>query len=91
MKFANKLSVRESFLRSSGADMRDFISISTFSKIILDLINEDFDSLKAPIINVGSGKSSTVLDMANLVKERCNIVLAIDQKLLFQILKTVKE
>ena len=66
---------RKLFLRSSGADMRDFISISTFSKIILDLINEDFDSLKAPIINVGSGKSSTVLDMANLVKERCNIVL----------------
>ena len=31
--------------------------------------------MKAPIINVGSGKSSTVLDMANLVKERCNIVL----------------
>ena len=27
---------RKLFLRSSGADMRDFISISTFSKIILD-------------------------------------------------------
>lgn len=55
-------------LLSDGSPLRDFIHISDVCKVLELLINK---TLKEPsnILNVGSGKTFTILELANIVKQ----------------------
>lgn len=61
-------------LRSSGLQHRDFIGLTEVCCVVEKLI--DSDQLKqSNLFNVGAGVSKSVLAMAQLVQQRCSIVL----------------
>lgn len=55
-------------INSDGSDLRDFISIENFMKSMEIIISSDFKN-NSTIINVGYGKSYSVISIANLIKE----------------------
>ena len=67
-------------LRTSGGQKRDFIPLSTIAERILKILT--FPSEQLPqIVNIGSGKSLSVMEMALLIQQRCKVVLNIDPKI----------
>lgn len=70
---------RKMVLRSSGIQKRDFISLSCLCVLIEQLI----DKYKiSGIVNIGSGVSRSILDMAYLVQNRCSVLLGYDPLLI---------
>ena len=61
-------------LRSSGEQQRDFIPLSLILLQILEFISSSPEELPG-IINLGSGESMSVKEMASLVQQRCRRVL----------------
>ena len=67
-------------LRTSGEQKRDFIPLTTIAERISKILT--FSSEKLPrIINIGSGKSISVMEMALLIQQRCKAVLNIDPQI----------
>ncbi len=64
-------------LNSSGLQKRDFLSISEGCRAIKEMINCDikFKNKEGAIFNISLGKSKTVMQMAELVRDRCKKVL----------------
>ena len=55
-------------LKTSGSQSRDFIPISTFCKMVCNLLDDDSLNLEKPIFNIG-GRTMTILEMTNLVRD----------------------
>jgi UDP-glucose 4-epimerase len=74
-------------LHSSGLQERDFIPMSRICEEIKGLI-DGFDRLientEVKIINMGSGRSQTVIAMTNLIQERCIKVLGYRPDIIFK-------
>lgn len=68
-------------LRSSGSQQRDFISITEVCLVAEHLATRDFDALWPSVFNVGSGVSQSVLEMAQLIQQRCKLVLGFEPEL----------
>lgn len=66
----NKLS-----LKTSGLQQRDFIGMTEACRTLVCLIENQNLSINHQIINLGSGQSRSVLEMARLIQERCIKVL----------------
>lgn len=62
-------------LRSSGLQMRDFVAMEVVCETILRLIEQTAIANFGPAINIGSGRSLSVLAMAELIRARCGHVL----------------
>jgi len=62
-------------LETGGLSQRDFISMTDVCKTIEYLALKNFPSSYGEIINVGSGVSQSVMDMARLIQWRCKKVL----------------
>ena len=62
-------------LNSNGKQQRDFIPITEVCRIISALTTNFYDCGEVPILNLGSGKSYTVIEMASLIQSRCNNML----------------
>ena len=62
-------------LKSSGIQKRNFISIFNVSLAINHLIKNSEQLEKYSIINLGSSLSSSVIDIAKLVQDRCYLVM----------------
>lgn len=62
-------------LRSSGSQLRDFVAMDVVCEAILRLIDFADIARLGPIINVGSGRSLSVMAMAELIQDRCGHVL----------------
>lgn len=62
-------------LHSSGIQERDFISMGEVCRVLAFLIVCPVDLVSSPVINVGSGISHSVLEMACMVQQRCLCVL----------------
>lgn len=62
-------------LQSSGKQFRNFIPISEVIGVILHFIRLGDSLLQDGLFNVGTDQNITVLEMANLIAERSNIVL----------------
>jgi UDP-glucose 4-epimerase len=60
-------------LFTNAFQSRDFISMSELCKIIDWLIQKEFT--ESIIINVGSGESKTLIQMAKIIQERCKVLL----------------
>lgn len=61
-------------LYSTGNQHRDFIAMQDVCNLVSHLIS--LDSMQVPdIINVGSSHSRSILDMAKLIQDRCNVIL----------------
>ncbi len=73
---------KEMVLKSSGGQKRDFITITDICRAIeFQLKNTVLSS--SSIINLGSGQSSSVMQMANLIQQRCKIVLGFEPDLTY--------
>ena len=66
---------RKLILRSGGKEQRDFISMDEVCRVIEYLSVMCFDDYESNVVNVGSGNSKTVIEMAKLVQQRCQLVL----------------
>jgi len=71
----------EMVLLTNGLQQRDFITMSNFCRIVENILTHDTEVCFDPIVNVGSGKSLSVLDMAHLIQQRSEIVLGIIPKI----------
>lgn len=65
-------------LSSSGLQQRDFIPLAKVCRAIEHLSSRDFSPHLPEIVNVGSGVSKSVLEMAELVRRRCRLTLGFD-------------
>jgi UDP-glucose 4-epimerase len=62
-------------LRSSGLQCRDFITLEDVARVVLHMVHLPRSELSDGLFNVGSGRSSTVNEMVELIQERCAKVL----------------
>jgi len=71
-------------LKSSGLHMRDFIGLNDISKVVEYFTVSNLKPDQPHIYNVGSGISRTILEMAKLIEQRCEVVLGYKTELLFE-------
>lgn len=66
-------------LKTSGKQYRDFITLTDISRCVEHILSLDASKLDKEncIYNLGGEFSVTIMDMANLIKERCEEVLNI--------------
>ncbi len=62
---------RKLMLRGNGLDQRDFVSLSNVTNGFKHLLNLPQNLWNGEIFNFGSGKSCSVIEMAELIAERC--------------------
>jgi UDP-glucose 4-epimerase len=68
-------------LRSNGAQQRDFIAVEEVCRVValLSLLAPEF--LLPGVINLGSGVSQSVFELAGLIQQRCKLVLGFEPTL----------
>ena len=84
------LAARKLMLQSSGYQRRDFIAMSEICRVIEYLSTYSADTLPARVINVGSGVSQSVLEMAHLIQQRCAILLDFEPEILRPMISAVE-
>ena len=62
-------------LKSSGQQERDFIGINQICLAIEKIAIKTVDSKQSNLYNLGSGAAQSVISMAQLIQERCSVVL----------------
>lgn len=65
-------------LQTSGLQQRDFVGMSEVCRVVEYLASCNGEALQPSIFNVGAGVSQTVLEMAQLIAQRCNQVLGFE-------------
>ena len=68
-------------LHSDGSQLRDFISIEAVCDSVNQIIEDDLSDLSEKVLNVGSGISKSIYEMAQLVQERCSVILGYNPEL----------
>jgi len=69
-------------LHSSGIQQRDFITMQQVCKTVEHLSICDIEGVQSRVFNLGSGVSQTILQMAQQIQERCNVILGNTPELL---------
>ena len=69
------VTLRSMTLRSTGLQCRDFITLQDVSRAVVHMIDLPNNQIGDGLFNVGSGKSSRVIDMVELIQARCAKVL----------------
>jgi UDP-glucose 4-epimerase len=69
------VTLRSMTLRSTGLQRRDFITLQDVSRVVSHMIDLPNNPIGDGLFNVGSGKSSRVIDMVELIQARCTEVL----------------
>ena len=69
------VTLRSMSLRSTGLQQRDFITLHDISRVVAHMTFLPKNQVGDGLFNVGSGKSSRVIDMVELIQDRCSIVL----------------
>ncbi len=68
-------------LHTSGLQHRDFISMTEVCRVTEKLALGNDDSLCSGLFNVGAGVSQSVLEMAQVIQQRCKQVLGFEPEL----------
>jgi len=68
-------------LQTRGLQQRDFIAMNEVCRVAESLAAGDCSSMQLPIFNVGAGISKSVLEMAQLIQQRCTQVLGFNPDL----------
>lgn len=76
------VTLRSMTLRSSGLQWLDFITLQDVSRVVTHMIDLPKSNIGNGIFNVGSGKSSRVIEMAELIQARCTEVLGYSPKII---------
>jgi UDP-glucose 4-epimerase len=61
-------------LKSSGRQFRNFISVSSFLNVIDKLLTTSLAFVNIPVFNLGNKDSFTVLEIANRIKDRYELI-----------------
>jgi UDP-glucose 4-epimerase len=61
----------ELILQTHGNQVRDFVPLTDVCRAIEHLIQTDTDQLNSSVLNIGSGKPCTVLEITHLVQDCC--------------------
>lgn len=69
------VTLRSMTLRSTGLQRRDFITIQDVMRVIAHMVELPKSNIGNGVFNVGSGNSSSVIDMVELIQIRCKEVL----------------
>ena len=69
-------------LRSTGLQHRDFITLEDVSRVVEHMIALPNNQIGNGLFNVGSGKSSRVIKMVELIQARCKVVLGYSPKII---------
>jgi UDP-glucose 4-epimerase len=62
-------------IRSVGSQRRDFITMSDLCNVIEAFTTNDTGVDFPSVLNIGSSHSRSIIEMAELIQERCNVVL----------------
>lgn len=76
------VSLHSMALRSAGLQQRDFITLQDVSRVVAHMIDMPNNKVGDGLFNVGSGKSSRVIDMVELIQTRCTEVLGFFPKII---------
>lgn len=68
-------------IKSASFQVRDFISMREFCRLLSFFISHDLRFVENPIFNVGSGTSSSIKKIADLVKSRARNLFNIEPKI----------
>ncbi len=71
------------YLRTSGVQKRDFVTLHDVVRVVSHMIDLPMDELGDGLFNVGSGKSSRVCDMVELIRNRCEKVLGHNPEIIY--------
>lgn len=71
----------EMALHTSGLQQRDFIAMAEVCRVVERLSSCSYGALLPGVFNVGSGVSQSVLEMAQLIQQRCKLVLGFEPKI----------
>jgi UDP-glucose 4-epimerase len=69
------VNLRSMTLRSTGLQRRDFITLQDLSRVVAHMIDLPNNQIGDGLFNVGSGKSSRIIDKVELIQARCTEVL----------------
>ena len=69
-------------LHGSGIQQRDFITMQQVCKTVEHLSLCDIEGVQSRVFNLGAGVSQTILQMAQQIQERCNVILGNTPELL---------
>lgn len=69
-------------LHSSGLQHRDFVPLAEVCRIAAHLSVCDIDDSMRNIFNVGAGVSRPVIEMAQLIQQRCKVILGFEPELI---------
>jgi len=72
---------RKLILQTSGLQQRDFIGLTEVCQVIERLVMGYAGSKQVNIFNVGAGVSQSVLELAQLIQQRCTKVLSFEPEL----------
>ncbi|MBF0427588.1 MAG: NAD-dependent epimerase/dehydratase family protein [Magnetococcales bacterium] len=75
------VSCGEMVLKTSGEQPRDFIALSDLCRLLENYLNRLLPEPAGRVVNVGSGRSVLVLEMAKRIQKRCMITLGISPAL----------
>lgn len=67
--------MRKLILRSSGHQHRDFVAMSEVCRVCEQLTVSEYDDSHAGIFNLGSGRSQSLIDIAETIQQRCRKIL----------------
>jgi UDP-glucose 4-epimerase len=68
-------------LQTSGLQQRDFIVMSEVCRVVEHLLVDYGESKRTGVFNVGAGMSQSVLEMAQLIQQRCVQILGFEPML----------
>lgn len=72
---------RKLVLQTSGRQRRDFIGMTEVCRVVAHLALYNGDALQHGIFNVSAGISQSLLGMAQLIQQRCRLVLGFEPEL----------
>lgn len=70
-------------LRSNGFQGRDFIAMKEVCNVLSFFARSSNESFGGQVFNLGSGKTSSILEVARLIQSRCEILLGFRPELSF--------
>lgn len=72
---------RKLILHTRGLQQRDFVSMNEVCRVATYLTTGNGDSLNSGIFNMGTGVSQSVLEIAQMIQQRCKQVLGFEPEL----------
>nr|MBC8227833.1 SDR family oxidoreductase [Gammaproteobacteria bacterium] len=75
---------KEIIINGNPYDQKNFIPISNVERLVTELLSNNLDDYFGQTINIGHSKSLTIIDMAQMISERCKFLLGYTPKIIIK-------